>query len=197
MKPYPHRYSVQAVASSSGSVELRSPGVADLFSAPPVEFDGPGDQWSPESLLVASVIDCFVLTFRAIARASKLDWTRLECSAEGTLDRVDRVTRFVSLRIVANLALPRGDRADAAERLLQKAEDTWVSHSRRSVHFRIVNPVAAMMIATATALVASPLPVMKGSRKARTKQNRVRCINKPMTTPKSRKPPRIGYSLLS
>lgn len=124
MKPYPHHYSVEASAAASGSVELTAEGLPAIASAPPVEFDGPGDQWSPETLLVASVVDCFVLTFRAIARASKLDWTRLDCAAEGTLDRVERLTRFVGLRIVANLALPRGGNAETGKRLLEKVEKT-------------------------------------------------------------------------
>lgn len=122
MKPYPHHYSVEASASVSGTVDLSAEGLPALTSAPPVEFDGPGDQWSPESLLVASVVDCFALTFRAIARASKLDWTQLRCSAEGTLDRVEGVTRFVGLRIVADLALPQGGNVETGRRLLEKAE---------------------------------------------------------------------------
>ena len=124
MKPYPHHYSVEASAAASGSVDLTAEGLPAVASAPPVEFDGPGDQWSPESLLVASVVDCFVLTFRAIARASKLDWAQLHCTAEGTLDRVERVTRFVGMRIVADLALPPGGNAETGRRLLQKAEET-------------------------------------------------------------------------
>jgi organic hydroperoxide reductase OsmC/OhrA len=58
-----------------------------------------GGQWSPETLLVAAAVDCFVLTFRAIAAASKLPWERLSCNGEGTLDRVDGVTRFTALAL--------------------------------------------------------------------------------------------------
>lgn len=122
MKPYPHHYAVAAHGSASGSVELQAAGVPSLSSAPPAEFGGPGDQWSPESLLVASVVDCFVLTFRAIARASKLEWSSLRCRAEGTLDRVERVTRFVGMRIEAELTIPADGRQEAAKRLLAKAE---------------------------------------------------------------------------
>jgi len=122
VKPYPHHYSVEASAAASGSVELSAEGLPALASAPPAEFDGPGDQWSPESLFVASVVDCFALTFRAIARGSKLDWTRLRCVGEGTLDRVEGVTRFVGLRIVAELALPPGGNDEKGRRLLEKAE---------------------------------------------------------------------------
>src|SRR4051812_31810417 len=88
------RYAVSASASSVGDIELAAPRVAHLASASPAEFDGPGDRWSPETLLVGAVGDCFVLTFRAIARASKVAWTALECEVIGTLDRVDRVTQF-------------------------------------------------------------------------------------------------------
>jgi peroxiredoxin-like protein len=122
MKPYPHHYTIEASATASGSVELRADGLPTLATAPPAEFDGPGDQWSPESLLIAAVADCFVLTFRAIARASKLEWSSLRCRAQGTLDHVDRVTRFVGMRIEADLTLPADGNADAARRLLEKAE---------------------------------------------------------------------------
>jgi organic hydroperoxide reductase OsmC/OhrA len=122
MKPYPHHYTVVATGAPSGNVTLEAPGVAALTSAPPVEFDGPGDQWSPESLLVAAVVDCFVLTFRAIARASKLPWGRLVCRAEGTLDRTDSVTRFVAMRIEADLEIPAGGNTELGRRLLEKAE---------------------------------------------------------------------------
>ena len=124
MKPYPHHYVVEASGAPAGSVTLSAAGVEALRSAPPAEFDGPGDQWSPESLLVAAVADCFVLTFRAIARASKLPWENLICRAGGTLDRADHVTRFTAVRIQADLTLPAGGDADLGRRLLEKAEKT-------------------------------------------------------------------------
>lgn len=122
MQDLPHQYIVAAAANNSGNVTLSSSGVADLESAPPAEFGGPGDQWSPESLLVAAVIDCFVLSFRAIARASKLDWTALDCEANGTLDRIERVTQFTAFAVRATLSVPAGTDAAKAERILQKAE---------------------------------------------------------------------------
>jgi organic hydroperoxide reductase OsmC/OhrA len=122
LKPFPHEYWVRADAEVTGNVALTSEGLPPLETAPPAEFDGPGDQWSPESLLVAAAADCFVLTFRAIARASRLEWTGLTCRAHGTLDRVDGVTRFVAMRIVAELVLPRSADAATAQRLLEKSE---------------------------------------------------------------------------
>ncbi len=113
---------MSAASAAEGDVTLASEGLADLPSMPPVEFDGPGGYWSPETLLVAAVADCFVLSFRAIARASKLEWTNLECSVDGKLDKVDRVTRFTDFTVTAALEVPAGTDAAKAERLLARAE---------------------------------------------------------------------------
>lgn len=122
MQEYPHIYHVSASTHSGRNVTLGSAGLPDLESTSPPEFGGPEGYWSPETLLVASVVDCFVLTFRAIARSSKLDWSTLECSASGTLDKEERITRFTAFHIKAQLAVPAGTRVEKAERLLEMAE---------------------------------------------------------------------------
>ncbi len=122
MQDLPHHYQVTASAETEGNVALKAEDLPLLVSAPPAEFGGPGDQWSPEHLLVASVADCFILTFRAIARASRLEWIDLKASAEGTLDRVERVTKFTSITVSAQLKVPAGSDAEKAHRMLEKAE---------------------------------------------------------------------------
>lgn len=122
MQNLPHHYHVSATAVSEGNVELTSPGLAAIESAAPAQFGGPGDCWSPESLLVAAVADCFILTFQAIARASKLEWISLSCDAEGTLDRVDRLTRFTDFHLKVVLICPPGTDEHKAMHLLEKAE---------------------------------------------------------------------------
>ena len=122
MEDFPHRYQVEASVDTDGSVTISSRGLPSLVTAPPAQFGGPGDQWSPETLLVAAVTDCFILSFRAIARASKLTWRHLSCRTEGVLDRVDGVTRFTELLIRARLQLPAGGDGDKGRRLLEKAE---------------------------------------------------------------------------
>ena len=108
MQPFPHRYSVAAAASVEGDVALEGERLPSLPSAPPTEFDGPGDRWSPETLLVAAVADCFVLTFRPIARLSKLPWLSLTCDVVGTVERVERVTQFTGFVVRARLRVPAG-----------------------------------------------------------------------------------------
>ena len=122
MQELPHLYTVTASAAGSNNVILASAGVSDIESAGPPEFGGPGDVWSPESLLVAAVADCFVLTFRAIARSAKLDWLTLECKADGTLDKLDGMTQFTAFGVTAELLVPPGTNEKKAATLLQKAE---------------------------------------------------------------------------
>ena len=123
MQEFPHHYRVNASAEADGNVTIKADDLPEIVTAPPAEFGGPGDQWSPETLLVGAIADCFVLTFRAIASASKLEWSALECSAEGVLERVERVTRFTAVTVRARLTVPAGTDSDKAQRLLQKSED--------------------------------------------------------------------------
>jgi organic hydroperoxide reductase OsmC/OhrA len=122
MQEFPHRYPVRAVAGPEANVMLESPGLENLPSAAPAEFGGPGDQWSPETLLAAAVADCFILSFRAIARASKFEWVSLTCDVEAVLERVEKVTRFTEFRETVVLEVPPGSDEAKAMRLLERAE---------------------------------------------------------------------------
>ena len=123
MQPFPHQYSVCASGTSDDDdVMLKSRGLPVIPTATPAEFDGPGDLWSPETLFVAAIADCYILTFRAVARASKFDWVALSCDVEGTLDRVDRVTQFTACTLRVRLKVGEGTDEEQAYRLLRKAE---------------------------------------------------------------------------
>ena len=122
MHPYPHVYKAVASGRPEGAVALTSPGLPEIATAPPPEFGGPGNAWSPETLLCASLADCFVLSFRAIARGSGFEWSALECRVEGVLERADAVTRFTKYTTYARLEVPRGSAAEKARRILEKAE---------------------------------------------------------------------------
>ena len=62
MERLPHLYRVEASARPEGPVALDSSGLEALSTAPPVQYDGPGDRWSPETLFIGAVVDCFALT---------------------------------------------------------------------------------------------------------------------------------------
>ncbi len=132
MHPYPHFYTATASGFPEGTVALNSPRLPEIASAPPPEFDGPGDVWSPETLLCAALADCFVLSFRAVARASKLEWSDVACRVEGVLERVDGVTQFTRYTTFADLKVPSSSDAEKARKLLEKAEHVClVSNSLR------------------------------------------------------------------
>lgn len=122
MKPYPHTYNVSARGASTGTVPVASRGLPSIQTAPPPEFDGPGDLWSPETLLIAAVADCFVLTFRGVSRAAKFSWEQLECHVEGVLERVSGVTLFSKFTTRATLTVEAGTDHAKARELMERAE---------------------------------------------------------------------------
>jgi peroxiredoxin-like protein len=124
MQEFPHQYRVKAAGKAQGIVIATAERLPDLVVAPPTQFDGPGDQWSPENLLMASLANCFVLSFRAIADASKLQWHSIDCESVGELDNVERKVRFTRVLSKVRLHIADSENKEKAERLLRRTEET-------------------------------------------------------------------------
>ena len=122
MDPFPHTYRV-ASETRDGNVTLSANNLPELATAAPAEFGGPGDKWSPETLLTGAIADCFVLGFIAIADASRVKWQAIRCDVEATLSRVNRVTSFTDVHISAHLTVGADVGEARAIALLEKAED--------------------------------------------------------------------------
>ena len=124
MEPFPHHYTVTASGDKAdGHITVTASDLPDLTTNAPSEFGGPGNQWSPESLLMAAVADCFILTFRAIAQESRLQWDQIQCQATGTLDRIDRKPQFTNIQLHITIT-PQGDTSEErVQRILEKAEE--------------------------------------------------------------------------
>lgn len=122
MKPLPHQYDLHLAGDASAYGLLTGEDLPDLRTTSPKDFDGPGDAWTPEHLLLAAIEACFLFTLRAMARVSKFEYTAVSVDAEGTVDRPDGVTRFTTIRLKATLTVPPGADHDRARRLLEKAE---------------------------------------------------------------------------
>jgi organic hydroperoxide reductase OsmC/OhrA len=103
-------------------VPVASVGLPDIMSAPPPEFDGPGGVWSPETLLVASIANCFILTFRGVSRAAKFEWAQVDCQVDGVLERVEGVTQFTRFTTRATLRVKQGTDPVRGRELLERAE---------------------------------------------------------------------------
>ena len=137
MKPLPHRYGVHLTGGPSGYATVSGPGLPDLRSAPPLDFDGPGDAWSPEHLLLAAVQTCFLYTFRAVAQASKIAFSSLVLEAEGVVDRADGVTRFTEIVLRPRVRLAAGVDVDRTRRALDKAERACLVSASLSTPIRL------------------------------------------------------------
>jgi len=122
MHPYPHTYIASASGDDAGFVAVTAAQLPALETAAPPEFDGPGGVWSPETLLCAAVADCFILTFRPVARAARLNWLHLECRVEGTLERVGNTSQFTHFKTRAKLTVPDGTDLARARESLERAE---------------------------------------------------------------------------
>jgi peroxiredoxin-like protein len=122
MQALPHHYRVQAQGGQQGSVRVLADSLDAIETSPPPEFGGPGGEWSPETLLVAAVADCYVLSFRAVARASRLEWHSLDVDVDGVLDRVDGITRFTHFTLRPRLRLAEGASETLARTVLDKAK---------------------------------------------------------------------------
>lgn len=137
MKPLPHVYTARLAGGPDGYATLSAAGVPELRTAPPADFDGPGDAWSPEQLLMAAVESCFLFTFRAVAQASKVEFSALEVSGEGTVDRKDGATRFTEIVLRPRLTLPAGADRARALRVLEKSEKACLVSASLSTPVRL------------------------------------------------------------
>jgi peroxiredoxin-like protein len=142
MKPLPHHYDVRIAGGPLGRATLASPGVPDLATAAPADFGGPGDAWSPEQLLLAAVEACFLMTFRAIAQASRIEFTSLAVDGQGIVDRANGGMRFTEIVLRPRLALPAGADPARVRRALEKAEKTCLVSASLSTPIRLEPEIA-------------------------------------------------------
>jgi peroxiredoxin-like protein len=141
MKPLPHQYEVSLAGGPSGYAQLSTAGVPELRSAPPTDYDGPGDAWSPEHLLLAAVQACFLFTLRAIAQLSKVEFTALELDAAGTVDRHDHGTRFTEIVLKPRLSVVAGTDRERALRLLEKSKTACLVSASLSTPIRLESEI--------------------------------------------------------
>ena len=122
MHPFPHHYRVRIGIKPEGEVSLDSEGLPQLRSLPPPEWGGPGGYWAPETLLLAALGDCTMMTFRAIAKASRFEWRELRPTSRENSSASTAMRRFTEVTIRVRLVVPPGADAGRARQLLEKSE---------------------------------------------------------------------------
>jgi peroxiredoxin-like protein len=137
MKPLPHRYDARLAGGPTGYATVTLAGAPELRAAPPADFDGPGDAWGPEHLLLAAVETCFLFTLRAVAQASRIEFTALEVAAEGIVDREGGRLRFTEIVLRPRLTLPPGGDRTRALRALEKSEQACLVSASLATPIRL------------------------------------------------------------
>jgi organic hydroperoxide reductase OsmC/OhrA len=137
MTPFPHHYRARLSGGPIAYAELTAGGAPALRMAPPPQFDGPGDAWSPEELFLAAVESCFLFTLRAVARMSKLEFSCLTLEADGIVDRADRITRYTEIALRAVLTVPPGTDRAVAVMALEKTKSACLVSASISTPIRL------------------------------------------------------------
>jgi len=148
----PDAYDVEITPLLPCGLSVASP-ACDVDIDTAENFDGPDDTWTPEEMLLASVANCLALTFKAIAKAGRLEWQEIYCHSQGVLDKVERHVKFSRIETTARLVISSEADCSKAQQLLEKTEaNCFVSNSLdcdKQFHFEIettdcseLNPVA-------------------------------------------------------
>jgi organic hydroperoxide reductase OsmC/OhrA len=122
MHPFPHHYAITMTVRPGEPSKLASGELPEIESAPPVEFGGPGNRWSPEGLFTAAIADCIILNFQGIAAMSKYSWTSLSGTTKAVLDRAGGRMSFTRFDTHIYLVIPEGSDPARAKLLVEKAE---------------------------------------------------------------------------
>lgn len=124
MSDFPHIYTTSAKGNSGQILKLQANNVPDLDVAPPPQFGGPEGYWNPEAFFSAAVSTCFILTFKAIARGMKIDWSAIEVDVDAYLSKEGAKLSFTRVDIFVSLTVPVSSNHDTYLKALKKAEES-------------------------------------------------------------------------
>lgn len=113
---------------------ISASGLLPIDIGAPPDFEGRVGVWSPEQLFVAALNSCYMLTFLAVARFSKIEVISFSSSATGKLEKSPG-SPYQITEIVVKPRIVIGSANDLSRmpRLLEKAkENCFVSNSIKS-----------------------------------------------------------------
>ena len=119
-----HYYNVNLNWTSDRKGEMVSPELNNTIevATPPQFPKGIEGIWSPEHLLTASVVSCFMTTFLSIAENSKLEFISFTCPAKGKLEQIEGRFLMTEIILEPTLVITKESDKERAERILQKSE---------------------------------------------------------------------------
>lgn len=119
-----HFYNVNLNWTLGRKGEICSPELDNSIkvATPPQFPKGMEGIWSPEHLLTASVVSCYMTTFLSIAENSKLEFEDFSCAAKGKLENSDGKYLMTEIILEPTLIINKEANVARAERILQKSE---------------------------------------------------------------------------
>jgi peroxiredoxin-like protein len=118
-----YTYSAKTKWSGNREGTATSEGLPGLQFASPPEFKGTKGRWSPETLFVAALDACTMLTFLSFADRKEVEVVSYESQAEGTLEFVDGSFRFTKVTLKPRIVVKGDDAVGTAEDLVERAHD--------------------------------------------------------------------------
>lgn len=123
MNEFPHVYTTTAEGTQEMVLKLKCEPLPVTDVTPPPQFGGPEGTWNPEIFFSAAISTCYILTFKAVARAMKLDWSNINVDSDAYLDKVDGKMRFTKVDIFVTINIPSGAHEESYMKALQKAKE--------------------------------------------------------------------------
>lgn len=100
---------------------IKSAGLPDLTVSSPPEFRGPAGNWSPETLFIAAINLCTLLTFTTFASHGKVEIKSYTSDIRGKLEMVDGKFKFTHAALHATIRVGSPEQLDAAREAFAKA----------------------------------------------------------------------------
>jgi organic hydroperoxide reductase OsmC/OhrA len=102
-------------------------------AAIPPEFQGPGGGFSPEDLYAMSLVNCFVATFKVLAKNAQLTYEEVRAKGRLTVDRGENGRPWMShIGIRVEVQSGGGDKAQAEQLLRKTAANCLILNSIRT-----------------------------------------------------------------
>lgn len=139
MEPYTYQVKLDWITERKGLLHSDALHQKIEVVTPPEFPKGIERLWSPEHLFVAAINGCFMTTFLVLAENSKLEFSKLECNAIGTLDKVDGKFKMTEVALSPILTITDETMKEKAVRVLDMSEKACLISN--SVNSKIIlNP---------------------------------------------------------
>ena len=124
---FPHRYTVSFANGALGA----GPRPRIPAGAPP-QFGGSDRVWSPEELLVGSVLLCLKTTFDAYARREALEVLDWRGTGVGVLEKTGSGPAFTSMRLTVQIKAAPGSEERVRFILAEAQRNCIISHALKA-----------------------------------------------------------------